>query len=306
MARVLAAVDVSDEATFGKAAAMLGMRPKAVAVARTPSKPTERTPTATRRSVTPRSSARSGGDSKPVAPREAPSQMPLLFPLGTELAVQRQWTQPPVADEPTPGTARPGAYLPLFPPRSESAILRLLLSRVVDEGPIDVQKILTTMAHGRHMTELPRMPVRTLRFGVQVLVDISEGTRLFARDQQELLNRITAIVGAHACDIRYFAQDPLRSGPAGGWSWKRYTAPPVGTRVLIISDFGQHAISRAGQAGTRVMWQRAAGLWHRAGSLPVGLAPLPAHQQPSWLRPLMPVLSWDRATTASTAYTRLA
>ncbi|MEB3962028.1 hypothetical protein OKJ48_17500, partial [Streptomyces kunmingensis] len=247
-----------------------------------------------------------GAGPQPVAPREAPSQMPLLFPLGTELAVQRQWTQPPVADEPAPGGARPRAYLPLFPPRSESAILRLLLSRVVDEGPIDVQKILTAMAHGRYMTALPRMPVRTLRFGVQVLVDISEGTRLFARDQQELLHRITAIAGAHACDIRYFAQDPLRSGPAGGWSWKRYTPPPVGTRVLIISDFGQHALPRVGQAGIRVVWQRAAGLWHRAGSLPVGLAPLPAHQQPSWLRPLLPVLSWDRSTTASTAYARLA
>jgi hypothetical protein len=219
--------------------------------------------------------------------------------------VRRQWTQPPVAYEPAPGTAPPRPYLPLFPPRSESAILRLLLSRVVHEGPIDVQRILTAMAHGHHMAELPRLPVRTLRFGVQVLVDISEGTRLFARDQQQLLNRITAIAGAHACDIRYFAQNPLRSGPAAGWSWKAYTAPPAGTRVLVISDFGQNAVPRAEQTDNRKMWQRAAILWHRAGSLPVGLAPLPPRQQPAWLRSLMPVLSWDRSTTASTAHARL-
>nr|WSZ19377.1 hypothetical protein OH837_41745 [Streptomyces canus] len=195
--------------------------------------------------------------------------------------------------------------MPLFPPRSESAILRLLLSRVVHEGPIDVQKILTAMAHGHHVAELPRLPVRTLRFGVQVLVDIGEGTRLFARDQQQLLNRITAIAGEHACDVRYFAQNPLRSGPSAGWSWKPYTAPPAGTRIVIVSDFGHNAVPRAEQANNRKGWQRAAALWHRAGCLPVGLAPLSPRQQPAWLRTLMPVLSWDRSTTASTAHARL-
>jgi hypothetical protein len=307
MARVMAAVDVSDEVTFHAAAAMLGLRPKSVEATREASKPSTRASLSSRRAKTPSSSAPSGGMAHAAAPLETPRPVPLLFPMGTELAVRRQWTQPPVAKEPTPGRGPtpPHPYLPLFPPRSESAILRLLLSRVVHEGPIDVQRILTAMAHGRHVAELPRLPVRTLRFGVQVLVDISEGTRLFARDQQQLLSRITAIAGPHACDVRYFAQNPLRSGPSAGWSWRPYTAPPAGTRVLIISDFGQNAVPRAEQAENRKVWHRAAALWRRADNLPVGLAPLSTRQQPAWLRLLMPMLSWDRSTTASTAHARL-
>ncbi|WP_158997557.1 hypothetical protein [Streptomyces aureus] len=303
----MAAVDVSDEATFHAAAAMLGLHPKAVQTTQEPSKPSAHASLSPRRAKTPSPSTSSGGLRQAGTPLEAPRPIPLLFPMGTELAVSRQWTQPPVATEPTPnrGPTPPHPYLPLFPPRSESAILRLLLSRVVHEGPIDVQRVLTAMAHGRHVAELPRLPVRTLRFGVQVLVDINEGTRLFARDQQQLLDRITAIAGAHACDVRYFAQNPLRSGRSAGWSWKPYTAPPSGTRVLIISDFGQNTVPRAEQAENRKVWQRAAALWHRADCLPVGLAPLSARQQPAWMRLLMPLLSWDRSTTASTAHARL-
>ncbi|MFK4222175.1 hypothetical protein [Streptomyces sp. NPDC019890] len=232
--------------------------------------------------------------------------MSLLVPLGTELAVQRSWTQPVLQERPVRRSHRRSLYQPLLPPRTEAAILRLLLSRVVNEGPIDVERMLTTLASGSYVSELPRQPIRTLRFGVQVLVDLGVGMQLFMRDQQELLERIAAIVGRHTCDVRYFGGSPLRNGASGGWTWKPYVAPPLGTRVLILSDFGQHQAPHASEAAAPRDWQKTVTILQRGGCLPVGLTPLPPARQPAWLRALMPVLTWDRTTTAATAYARLA
>ncbi|MFC8668739.1 hypothetical protein [Streptomyces sp. NPDC057199] len=161
------------------------------------------------------------------------------------------------------------------------------------------------LAKGTYIGELPRTPVRTLRFGVQVLVDIGTGMQLFIRDQQELLNRISAIIGRHACDIRYFAGDPRRNGTGARWTYKPLAAPARGTRVLILSDFGLHHAGTPTRTVGAHEWQEALTVLHRGGCLPVGLTPIPAPRQPSWLRAMMPLLTWDRTTTAAAAHTRM-
>ncbi|MEU5464277.1 hypothetical protein ACH4KU_23400 [Streptomyces althioticus] len=308
MARVMAALPDLDDAALHKAAAMLSLR--------------QTTPAQLRNRVrldTAAADSASRADSyEPPVPRQpshsprtralrepAPS-MPLLVPLGTELAVQRAWNEPVLAEAPPRRTVTRSVHQPLLPPRSEPAILRQLLSRRVYEGPIDVERTLTILTSGQYVSFLPRHPVRTLRFGVQVLVDIGDGMELFLRDEEELLHRIAAVVGRHACDVRYFAEDPMYNGSGAGWTWKPYIAPPLGTRVLVLTDFGQHRAPRSGTGGDPSTWQHMVTTLHRAGCLPVALTPLPHSRQPSWLRPLMPVLTWDRTTTAATAYTRLA
>lgn len=307
LARAIAALECHDDVTLTKVAQMLGLR--RLPAANVPSQGPVDTPVSTSsagRVTEPKPAPRRAGEGASApAPREPAPPMPLLNPVGTEFAVQRLWTEPVLAEAPASTTSRRSFHQSLLPPRSQAAILRLLLSRVVREGPIDTERMITDLARGAYISELPRQPVRTLRFGVQVLVDIGQGMQLFIRDQQELLNRITAITGRHACDVRYFAGNPLSNGRGPGWTWKPLTAPPRGTRVLLLSDFGQH---RAGAGAERVdiaTWQTAITTFQRGGCLPVALTPLPARRQPSWLRALMPVLTWDRTTTAAMAHARL-
>lgn len=303
MARAVATLGCHDDVTLDKIAGMLGLRRLPSTGA--PGGPSTGAPvsaTATGRPTAPTPAPRPPEAEPSVpAPREPAHSMPLLSPVGTELAVQRLWTQPALAETPASAVSRRSHHQSLLPPRSQAAILRLLLSRVVPEGPIDTERMITDLARGAYLSELPRRPVRTLRFGVHVLLDIGQGMELFLRDQQELLHRIIAVTGRHACDVRYFAGDPLRSGRGAGWTWKPLTAPPRGTRVLLVSDFGRN---RAGTVDVTA-WQTAITVFRRGGCLPVALTPLPASRQPSWLRALVPVLTWDRTTTAAMAHARL-
>ncbi|MGW2032889.1 hypothetical protein [Streptomyces sp. NPDC001811] len=305
LARAMVALRSHDDITLTKVAGMLGLRRlPATGVPTDAPAGSPMTTVSTGAVREPKLAPRPAVDGPNATVRREPAPpMPLLTPIGTEYAVQRLWTVPVLAETPAPTTSRRRTHESLLPPRSQAAILRLLLSRVVQEGPIDTERMITDLARGAYISELPRRPVRTLRFGVQILVDVGPGMQLFIRDQQELLRRIIAITGRHACDVRYFSANPLRAGREAGWSWKPLTAPPRGTRVLVLSDFGQHrARGEAVDVGT---WQTATTIFHRGGCLPVALTPLPAQRQPSWLRSLMPVLTWDRTTTAAMAHARL-
>ncbi|MDN0196561.1 hypothetical protein [Streptomyces sp. S.PNR 29] len=308
MARAMTALPSLDAAALHKVAAMLSLRQTSPAQTRNRVKQgTAAAEVASRAEPHSQPPPRQRPDQQNTRARREPAPpMSLLVPLGTELAVQRAWTEPVLAETPARRTVTRGVYQSLLPPRSEPAILRQLLSRRVYEGPIDVERTLTILTSGQYVSYLPRHPVRTLRFGVQVLVDIGDGMELFLRDEEELLNRIAAVAGRHACDVRYFADDPMYNGSGAGWTWKPYTAPPLGTRVLVLSDFGRHRIPRSRTGADPGTWQKVVTMLHRAGCLPVALTPLPQSLQPQWLRTLMPVLTWDRTTTAATAYTRLA
>jgi hypothetical protein len=199
--------------------------------------------------------------------------------------------------------AGPLPYESLLPPSSEAATLHVLVSRRVPEGPVDVDRLLDRLAENVAVEELPRQPVRTLRFGVQVLVDLGEGMEPFWRDEVELVDRVTSVAGPQSCQVRYFSGCPLhRSGEGAGWTWKPYRPPARGAKVLVLSDFGCNA-DRSATAAARLHkdWQETVGIMRRHGCSPVALVPLPRTGIPSWVSGLMPVLSWDRTTTTAQA-----
>ncbi|WP_369275944.1 hypothetical protein AB5J55_43860 [Streptomyces sp. R11] len=139
--------------------------------------------------------------------------------------------------------ASPLPYESLLPPSSEAATLHVLVSRMPPEGPVDLDRLLDRLAGNVAVEELPRQPVRTLRFGVQILVDLGEGMEPFWRDE---MDGVTAIAGRQSCQVRYFSGCPLhRSGEGAGWTWKPYRPPARGAKVLVLSDFGCNADSSA-------------------------------------------------------------
>jgi hypothetical protein len=184
--------------------------------------------------------------------------------------------------------------------------LQTVLSRLVPEGRIDTDRLLQFLATGQPLLSLPRLPVRTLRFGAQILVDLDTGMQLFAEDQQMLTAKIRAIMGAHATDVLYFADSPLhRIGPGAGWTWRRYQPPAPGTQVVVLSNFASHLPGVPAPTALREEWRLLCELLRRSSCQPIALVPLPPARWPSWVTALMPTLSWDRSAPAASSHPAL-
>lgn len=231
-------------------------------------------------------------------------ELPLLRPARVE-AVHT----PPEPVEPLarpPAGRAPLPHLPLFVPGWTSAILRAMVSRRVPEGAVDIPALIDTLAHGRPVGRLPRLPVPTMRYGVQVLVDRGPGMQPFRRDQNELLERIRAVVGPSLVEVGYFSGTPQRgTGPGARWTRTAYVPPESGRPVLLLSDLGLGGPPEDPQRGGRQDWEHFVGLVTRAGCGVVALSPYPPRRWPRWMTSLLPLVSWDRTTTASRASVRL-
>lgn len=309
VARAVAAlgVDAADLATVSRIANLLGMEISGSAPSpgasgrRDPAPPPEPDPP----------SRDAQDDASPtVETPEPPSpqpNVPVLEPVAARGGTPRNWREPALAAAGQSVAAQRPALQTLLPPHSEAATLRLLVSRLVAEGPVDVDRLLDLICTATPVPELPRRPVRTLRFGVQILVDLGEGMEPFLRDAMHVVDRVRAISGRHGTDVRYFADCPLdRCGPGAAWTWEPYRSPAAGTRALVLSDFGRRleATGRlpAHYAGN---WRRTADLVRHNGCSPVALVPVPTERWPRWLTGVMPSLCWDRTTTAAAALSAL-
>ncbi|MDX8028682.1 hypothetical protein SK803_00600 [Lentzea sp. BCCO 10_0856] len=227
-------------------------------------------------------------------------EVPMLPELRREPAGVTDWAPGPSL--PLPGADQSPEPTPLLAPRTTAAVLHALLATLTDDGEPDVEAISELWAQGKPMRILPRHPRPTLRFGVQVLVDVGEAMELFARDQHDLVTRIRAVAGVETTSVAYFADVPTRgTGPRGRRTWRDYTPPSRGTRVLLLSDFGIGGPVFHDRRGTPAEWREFITSVRRAGCSPVGLAPYPPSRRPAWLSDSMPVLLWDRGTTAGRA-----
>lgn len=222
----------------------------------------------------------------------------LLTPVGHEERPAIEWA---VGSLPAPTGRhrdRPLPHEPLLPPRSASAILQLALARVTEEGAPDIPGTVRRLAEGRAVAEVPRQPVPTLRFGVQVLVDLGPGMEPFGRDQRELLTRIRNTVGHENTAVHYFEGCPLRgAGPGDRSTWSAYRAPARGTRVVLLSDLGLGGPALGLRRGTPEEWREWAALLDAAQCQAVAFVPYPRRRWPSWARGLLHLVQWDRSTT---------
>lgn len=231
---------------------------------------------------------------------DATVDLPLLRPARVESASGPR--------EPVEPLARPTAervplpHLPLLVPHWTSAILRAMLSRQVPEGPVDIPALIDALAHGHPVARLPRRPVPTLRYGVQVLVDRGPGMQPFRRDQDHLVRQIRAVVGSDLVEVGYFSGLPQHgTAPGARWTRTEYTPPEFGRRILLLSDLGLGGPPDSFHRGTRHDWEEFVRLITRAGCSAVALSPYPPERWPGWMTRLLPLISWDRSTTASRA-----
>jgi hypothetical protein len=237
--------------------------------------------------------------------RPAEDSVPELQPIDHVPAAPTDWALVPPLPRVTERnlTGRPPAA-PLLAPRSAPAILHALAATKADDGPIDIPRLTEEVAAGRPVTRLPRKPYRTLRFGVQVLADVGEAMELFARDQEELISRIKSVAGTENVTVSVFADSPTRgTGPGSRRTWRAYHPPGAGCRVLIVSDFGIGGPPFHLRRSQPAEWRDFMVQVRKGGCYALGLVPYPPDRWPGYLRRLLPLVVWDRVTTAAKAVT---
>jgi len=181
-----------------------------------------------------------------------------------------------------------------------------MIAQSMREGPLDVPAIVEMLARRQVPERLPQKAKPTLRFGVQVLVDLGMSMRPFAGDQVQVVAQVRAIAGPQRTSVRYFSDAPGRgAGPGPRRTWRRYEPPERGTRVLVLSDCGLGGPPLYARRGRPEEWRSLVSDLRRQECDVVALLPVLADRWPSWLSALMPLVCWDRTTTVSKVYSTL-
>jgi hypothetical protein len=209
---------------------------------------------------------------------------------------------PPIAED----VADAPPLEPLLVPAWVRGILSAALATPSPDGPLDLERLVDTVARRQPILRLPRQPLPTLRQGVQVLVDTSPAMVPFARDRAWLVAEIRRVVGEDLTQVLRFAACPGRdAGPGSRRTWEAYRPPARGTVVLLLTDLGiGHPPSFADWADERE-WLQFVGTVRHAGCPLVALVPYAEARWPRELRDAIAILAWDRRTSVATVRHRV-
>jgi len=190
---------------------------------------------------------------------------------------------------------------PLFRPNWLRGILLASLSTPAAYGPLDVSQLVERMARGELVKELPRLPLRSLRRGVQILLDRGEGMQPYARDQRELVRALGRIVGSSLVTSAQFIGCPTRkvgSGPV--WTWRPYEPPGPGTPLLLLSDLGiGRSLAPSSRAPSAEWVSFARSLVNRLCPI-IAFVPYPESRWPGPMARNIWIIPWDRTTSVKT------
>ncbi len=205
--------------------------------------------------------------------------------------------------EPSPAGEAPS----LFAPAVTRDLVASLVASEVPSGALDVAAAIRSLAYSQPLDEVPRLPMPSLRFGVQVLLDRGEAMRPYRRDQGQIVRDLQKVVGEQRVDVLRFANMPDRAGVGTRRTWKPYSFPSVPSPILVVSDLGlvrfvdRHASAAAGA------WPAFARRARRAGCRVAALVPYAPKYWPQDLSSQMQLVYWDRPTTvASVRFRRTA
>ena len=241
----------------------------------------------------------------PIAPTPLRESVTILKPASRSAATAPEWvsTIKPMP-LPLPSLLSPPALDPLFRPVWTRGILVASTSVSVDAGPIDVSAVVATIARGREFRSVPRRPVMRMAGTVQVLVDASETMMPFSVDQEWLVQRIATTAGRDRTSVLGIAGgEEFLAGAGARFDWRAYFVhhvPPPGAAVILISDLGIGRVPLA-RTASPAQWAAFARELRRRGCSLVAIVPYPPSRLPAVVRRALPIVQWDRATTARAA-----
>jgi hypothetical protein len=194
--------------------------------------------------------------------------------------------------------AAPPPPTPLFGPPRGRAILSTTLATVVDEGDIDLGRVVERLAGGQMLRSLPRLPSLTLRRGVQLLVDQGAGLDPFRADAELLVRHLDEILSDDRLEVLSFADCPSRGvGTGSRGEWLPWLSNRPGTPVVVVTDLAIGGPVLDPDRATVSEWLRFAWRVREAACELIALVPYEAGRWPPALARAMTVIHWSERTS---------
>jgi hypothetical protein len=187
---------------------------------------------------------------------------------------------------------------PLFDRLRRRGLLSSALATHIEEGDLDVERIVSAVSAGEPLQFLPRLPVPTLRRGVQVLLDVGQGMDPFAEDQHGLVRALDDVLADDRLEVLRFNGCPTRGvrGESES-SYRAWRPPPQGMPLLAVTDLGIGGPMLDSERATTAEWLTFAHRLREAGYDIVVFVPYEATRWPRRLQSAMKLIHWSERTT---------
>jgi len=263
-----------------------------------PAAPREPSPERQARTRTKRRRTRSLPPLVPQVTREAPP-VDVSFELsGPEPGSKVQGVLPTGFPDFSGADVPPLEPLPLLVPRWTRAILSTALSAATASEEIDLPAAIDLLASGHPLRALPRRRAGRIAPAAQVLIDAGESMTPFLADQARLLADLAQVIGGSSLEMLKFVGTPLRNAGRGARrSWPVYSPPPPGTAIVLVTDLGIADTGFGQAAPDTAEWMRFLELLQLRGCPAIALVPYGPHRWPARIAHVLPIITWDRATT---------
>ena len=181
----------------------------------------------------------------------------------------------------------------LLTERDGIELMRLAASVPSPTDRVDVDRVVQHLAYANPLTELPRVHVKSLAFGAQILVDVGLSMQQFYEDQQDVVKRVADKLRNFA-DIKYFADDPMQGcGPERRrFTWSDYQLPRPQVPVIALTDLGCGYPRRVEAIRA---WMHLAERLRRRPSRVVVFAAVTLKRIPDELARAVDLVAWDRS-----------
>jgi hypothetical protein len=189
---------------------------------------------------------------------------------------------------------------PLLGPLQRRSILSYAIGRDVAEGDLDIEAIARTLARGRVLTTLPRRPRRTLRYGVEVVVDRARWMEPFFGDQDGLIDYLETLLPTDRLHVRQISGRPLDSARQNKQRGARNRLHPHAT-ILALTDLGVGYRAGVQAPPTAREWRQYAFQQRRADRALIVFMPYERARWPGSLRRSLAILHWSERTTVGQA-----
>ena len=148
-----------------------------------------------------------------------------------------------------------GKLKPLVPATQSRSFLWKAAAQDLPGDELDVDSLINDLAAGV-MPRFKTILAKSVRNGVQLLIDDSPSMVHFREDAREFLRHAQAIIGPALLETHYFQGTPgRREQPEGGTGGNAFCVRRPGITVIIVSSFGASR-SRAHPRVSRAEWTR--------------------------------------------------
>ena len=189
---------------------------------------------------------------------------------------------------------------PLLGPLQRRSIVSYAIGRDVPEGDLDIEAIARTLARGHTLTALPRRPRRTLRYGVEVVVDRARWMEPFYGDQDSLIDYLETLLPTDRLHVRQISGRPLDGARREAEGLHPNRLHPHAS-ILVLTDLGVGYRPGVQAPPSMRDWRQYAHEQRRADRALVVFMPYERARWPGGLRRSLAILHWSERTTVGNA-----